>query len=487
MLSRQEIERILELQRKGKNIAAIARKTDHRRKTVRKYLKHPTQEMVKHTWRTRENPFADVWDKIVDLLETNPGLEAKTIFNYLCETYCDKFTPGQLRTLQRQIKKYRVLHGESKEVMFEQEHLPGELCSSDFTHMDKLGITIQGERYSHMLYHFTLTYSNWEWVRICSSENFESLKNGLVGALQELGGVPVEHLTDSLSAAVHNLKNPGEFKDRYQELLTIFNLKPRATQPRSPNENGDIEQRHYRLKKAIEQQLMLRGSKEFTTQEEYEKFLKEITAKLNQSRAKKHKEELEKLSSLPKAMLTTYTVLSCSVTQNSTVRIADCIYSVPSRLIGEKVEIHLYDNRLQVWYGGVQILESPRLKGKGKKAINYRHIIGSLRRKPGAFKQYRHRDSLYPTTTFRIAYDFLQKTDPLRGHKHYIDLLHLAATDGQDSIEQALKCCLKKNDLTLEKVKDILDQKRAFEIKTINIDLPDLSAYDVLIHQEAVC
>ena len=487
MLSKKEIWRILEVSKKKKNIASIARKTGHTRATVKKYLNNPTQEIVKHTWRTRSNPFEGVWEEVVDLLETSPGLEAKTIFDHFCEKYPDRFISGQLRTLQRHIKYYRATEGGPREVMFEQNHLPGHLCSSDFSCMNELDITIQREPYRHTIYHFTLTYSNWEWVRICPSESFESLKSGLMGALKRLGGVAKEHLTDSLSAAVHNLKNPGEFKDRYQGLLEIFGLKPRATQPRSPNENGDIEQRHYRLKKAIKQQLMLRGSKEFQSKEDYEKFLYSVVDKLNQPRKQKLEEEKQKLRALPNTILTEYTLKTCRVTPNSTIRVGSCTYSVPSQLIGEKVTLHLYDDRLQVWYGQKQIQECARLIGKRKSQINYRHIIGSLKRKPGAFKQYKYQDSLYPTTTFRMAYDLIVKTDPLRGHKQYIALLELAATDGQDSVEQAIKHHLNDEILTTEKIKQTLEKKTQLIKPTVEIAAIDLSLYDQLIEREVSC
>ena len=286
MLSRKEIQRIIEMRKKGKSKAGIARKSGHTRSTVRKYLKDPVNKAVKHTWRTRANPFEAKQSEIEELLNSNPGLEATTIFEYLNEKYPKSFKKGQLRTLQRHIKRYRGIKGEAKEVMFEQIHRPGELCSSDFTDMSRLGITTNKEPFPHLLYHFTLTYSNWEWARVCRSESFESLQRGLKGALKKLGGVPRTHLTDRLSAAVHNLKNPGEFKARYEELLTQLKLKGRATQPRSPNENGDIEQRNYRLKRAIEQQLMLRGSKEFASQKDYEEFINSIIDKLNERRKK---------------------------------------------------------------------------------------------------------------------------------------------------------------------------------------------------------
>ena len=194
----------------------------------------------------------------------------------------------------------------------------------------------------------------------------------------ELNGSPKEHLTDSLSAAGHNLKNPGEFKDRYREVLEALGLKPRATQPRSPNENGDIEQRHYRLKQALKQQLMLRGSKEFKSQEDYKRFLHHIVDKLNRPREGKLEEERKHLRPLPNTLLVEYSHKSCRVSPSSTIRISGCNYSVPSRLIGEKVAVSLYDDNLQVWYGKKTNPSMPKTERKREKP----HRLPAHYRKP---------------------------------------------------------------------------------------------------------
>jgi hypothetical protein len=99
------------------------------------------------------------------LLEVNPGLEGKTIFEYLQRRYTGRFAEGQLRTLQRRVKVWRATEGPVREVFFAQRHQPGRLSASDFTHMSELGITIQGQSFPHLLYHLVLTYSNWESAR----------------------------------------------------------------------------------------------------------------------------------------------------------------------------------------------------------------------------------------------------------------------------------------------------------------------------------
>lgn len=120
-------------------------------------------------------------------------MEAKTLFDDLQRKDPGRFQDGQLRTLQRRIKAWRALEGPESEVYFSQEHKPGNFCQSDFTHLSTLEITITGQPFPHMIYHFVLTYSNWETGTICFSENFESLSEGLQNALWELGGVPKRH------------------------------------------------------------------------------------------------------------------------------------------------------------------------------------------------------------------------------------------------------------------------------------------------------
>ena len=232
----------------------------------------PQEVRVEHVWRTREDPFDDVWAGVEEKLRINPGLEAKTLFEDLQRRYPGRFGDGQLRTLQRRVKIWRALEGPPREVFFPQVHKPGELCQSDFTSMNSLGVTIQRQPFEHLLYHFVLTYSNWETGTICFSESFESLSEGLQNALWELGGVPEGHRTDRLSAAVQKPDQPEEFTQRYRALLGHYGLQGHKTQAESPNENGDVEQRHYRFKKAVEQSLMLRGSCDFASRQDYAVF-----------------------------------------------------------------------------------------------------------------------------------------------------------------------------------------------------------------------
>lgn len=244
MVSDHQVRYLMKLKQSGKSLKLSSLKSGMSEKTARKYLrsgKLPSQSQKVHDWRTRPDPFEQIWTEIESLLELNPGLQAKTLFYDLQRRFLGDFPDGQLRTFQRKVKRWRALNGPSKEVYFPQIHYPGVLSQSDFCSLSQLRITISGARFDHLLYHFVLTYSNWETGTICFSESFESLSEGLQNALFNLGGVPLEHQTDRLSAAVHNLNQPEEFTQRYQSLLKHYDLKGRKIQAGKPNENGDVE------------------------------------------------------------------------------------------------------------------------------------------------------------------------------------------------------------------------------------------------------
>jgi signal transduction histidine kinase len=252
-------------------------------KTARKYRRLerlPSELQVKPRGR-RPDPFAEVWGEVQEQLEVSAGLEAKTLFEYLQRRYPGRFQDGQLRTLRRHVKYWRATEGPSREVFFVQQHHPGRLAASDFTHMEELGVTIQGQSFPHLIYHFVLTYSNWETGTVCFSESFESLSEGLQNALWELGKVPSRHRTDRLSTAVNNSLRPAEFTDRHEGLMRYYGLEAEKIQAGHGNENGDVEQRHHRFKRAVEQELLLRGSREFASVEEYQRFLRMLFARLH--------------------------------------------------------------------------------------------------------------------------------------------------------------------------------------------------------------
>src|SRR5882724_11563702 len=220
MVTDKQVRDLFRLLLDSRSIVRAARLTDMDEKTARKYRdlgKLPSDVAKPHDWATRPNPFEAVWEEVVELLDGNSGLQAKTMFAELQRRHPGRFADSQLRTLQRHIKVWRATSGPPKEVFFAQVHEPGRLGASDFTSMNELNVAIQGQRFDHLVYHFVLTYSNWETATICFSESVESLSEGLQNALWELGGAPERHRSDRMSAAVNNLSERKEFTRRYQE------------------------------------------------------------------------------------------------------------------------------------------------------------------------------------------------------------------------------------------------------------------------------
>jgi hypothetical protein len=282
MIKDAQVRRLRQLLGEGIPLYLAAMKVGMDAKTARKYghaQPLPGESFTPRTWRTREDPFQDVWPELRDRIELNPGLQAKSLFEDLQRRFPGRFLDGQLRTLQRKIKAWKALEGPPKEVFFDQVHTPGELAASDFTCMNDLHVTLAGQAFEHLVYHFVLTYSNWETGTVCFSESFESLSQGLQDALWELGGVPRAHRTDRLTAAVNNLGDRDLFQRRYRALLAHYGLAPQAIQARKANQNGDAEQSHNRFKQAIDQALMLRDSRDFDDRAAYERFLRAIFAR----------------------------------------------------------------------------------------------------------------------------------------------------------------------------------------------------------------
>lgn len=466
-----------------------AAKAGMTRKTALKYRKSgqlPSQMKQPHLWRTRQDPFSSEWAWMVELLQTNPGLEAKTIFDYMQRKTPGQYQDGQLRTLQRRIKHWRATEGPSKEVFFPQVHYPGDLCASDFTHMNSLGITIEGVSFSHMAYHFVLTYSNWEDVSVCYSESFESLSAGLQNALWELGGVPGRHRTDRMTLAVHKDGNPEKYTVRYMALMKHYNLEPERTNVNSGNENGDVEQRHNRFKKAVDQELMLRGSRDFEDRNAYEKFLKDLVRRLNAGRRERLEEELKLLHPLPKRRLNDYAVLEATVSSSSTVTVHNNVYSVHSRLIGSRVQVRMFVDRLEICYAQRIVERIPRLRGQDGHQINYRHIIDWLARKPGAFANYRYQADMFPSSYFKMAYDELKRQRPLHADKEYVQILRIAAHEGESATQSALRWLLSRQEPLTATIVEQYVHARGANAPIIDVKVDDVSLvdYDVLLNAE---
>ena len=494
MVTDNQVRILMTLVNQEKLLKTAAAKAGMSEKTARKYRKSgklPSQCKVVHDWRTRPDPIdQDDWRWVEDMLENNGGIEAKTLFEVLQREHPGKYQDGQLRTFQRRIKLWRALKGPGNEIFFPQIYKPGKWCESDFTRMKPLGITINRVPFVHMLYHFVLCYSNWETATICFSESYESLSAGVQNALWKLGGVPNYHRTDNLTSAVNKVGNPEVFTDNYRGLAAHYGFESHKTQPGHPNENGDIEQRHHRLKRAVDQALMLRGSRDFASREEYEQFLEKLFDQLNSGRRERFKEELAVLRRLPRKRHDDYTQIECKVTRFSTIRILKNSYSLHSRLIGERVKARVYSDHIEIWYAQRKIEWLPRLRGENGHHVSYRHIIDWLVRKPGAFENYRYKDDLFPSSQFRMAYDLLRcQHGSKQGSKHYLKILKLAAKESETLVNESLRFLINHSseidsDVVKAMVKSGLQPPAVTDVE---VEQVDLSIYDQLLdYQEAL-
>jgi hypothetical protein len=486
MIKGAQVRRLRQLLGNGQPLYLAALRAGMDTKSARKHRQAdrlPSESFTPRTWQTREDPFQEVWPELQDLLERNPGLQAKTLFEDLQRRLPGRFQDGQLRTLQRKIKTWKAVAGPPKEVFFDQVHTPGQLGASDFTHMDDLGITLAGQPFDHMVYHFVLTYSNWETGMVCFSESFESLSQGLQNALWELGGVPQIHRTDRFTAAVNNLSDRDLFQKSYRALLAHYGLTPQAINARKAHENGDVEQSHYRLKQSIDQALMLRGSRDFADRAAYEQFLREFFAQRNSGRTERFAAERPQLGDLPARRLDAWHRRKVRVTQGSTIRVRTNVYSVPSQLIGEQVDVIVMAECLEVWFGATLVERVPRLRGRDKHLINYRHVIDWLVRKPGAFAAYRYQDAMFPTSRFRRCYDALLSHFPARASQDYLRILELAAKESEAGVDAVLGRLLEWGvpitpTVVLEHLRHDLGLPRAMEVVVTTVDL---STYDLLL------
>ena len=446
MITDQQVVLLRQKLMEGKTQQAAAAASATSERSVRRWQRGalPSEKgRSRRGWRTRPDPFEDVWESDVEpLLLSDPDgeLSATTILEWLEERYPGRFGRSNLRTLQRRIRDHRALYGPDKEVYFQQEHPPGREAQVDFTHCGELGVTIGGEPFRHLLFHLVLTHSGWSYAEVCFGETFGTLVKGLQGALWELGGVPRVVRTDNLSAATHDLKNSRgrTMNPRYEAVLAHYGVEATRTNPRSSHENGVVEQGHRRLKNALGQALILRGSRDFESEEEYREFVRGVVDRRNRLVRSNLKRERRHLRPLPPAPVPEYSNYRCRVRRWSTIRVANRTYSVPSRLIGTVVDARVYADHIEVYYKEHLVESMERLHGTGEAQIDYRHIIGSLVRKPGAFARYRFREQMFPTQTFRLAYDALCGWRGERADVEYVRILHLAATTMESKVDRAL-------------------------------------------------
>jgi hypothetical protein len=473
------------------NITVSALKADTSRPTARKYVqagKSPAELQAKHAWRTRPDPVSGIWPLAEQMLEAAPELEAKALFDHLLirEQEHGEVQERHLRTFQRRVLQWRLRHGPDKEVFFPQDRSPGRAMQLDWTHASELGISIAGRKYDHLLSHVVLPYSNWEWGTRCQSESLLSLRHGLQEGLQRLGKAPLELWVDHSSAATHQIASGLSERTFNQDFLSIcehYGVTPRTINVQCPNENGDVESANGHLKRRLNQHLLLRGSREFGSEADYEGFLGGVLNQANARRAKAVAEELAVMRSLPPTRLSEYEEVYCPVSKYSTIRVKKVGYSVPARLIGQEVKVEVSENQLQDYIGRELLFTVPRECGDRGVVLDYRHVIDHLLRKPGAFERYRYREELFLSPLFRQAYDQLIAQHGQRhGNLEYLRLLKLTSETNMVEVEMMLieYTCPPYPAWSVEGLRQLLLPRASASIQLTELQ-PNCHCYDALL------
>jgi len=443
-------------------------------------------------WRSRPDPFAGLWEtEVVPLLKSAPKLMAITLLHKLQDDHPERFPDGVLRTLQRHIRQWRALEGPPKEVFFPQEHAPGHRGLSDFTAMGELRITIANAPFAHILYHFVLAFSRWEHVEVVEGgESFEALSKGLQNALWQAGGVPQEHRSDSLSAAFKNLAEEEDFTVRYTALLDHYGMAGTRNNRGVSHENGSVESSHRYLKEAIEQALLLRGHRDFADRAAYEAFVREAVMRRNRRNAAAFRIEREQLQDLPERRTTDFVEEEARVTRCGTFTVRAILYSAPSRLIGHRLKVRLYSDRLDCYLSGALVLTRARgtrspITGRGR-MIDYRDFIDALKRKPQAFKGLVFRDALFPREAYRRTWEQLDlKLTQRQACQSIVALLEMAARDGVEGVlAQRLDALLVAGELPdVKRLREEFAPRKA-ELPQVTVEIPAASVYDALLPSE---
>jgi len=452
----------------------------------------PSQQPRRY-WRSRPDPFADVWEsEVVPLLRSAPRLKAITLLRKLQEDHPARFPDSMRRTLERHISQWRALEGPNKEVFFPQTYQPGARGLSDFTHMDKLGVTIGGVPFNHLLYHFVLVFSRSEYANVVDGgESFQALATGLQNALWQAGGCPREHRSDSLSAAFRNLQEEEDFTVRYAALLEHYGMEGTRNNRGLGHENGSVESSHRYLKDQVDQALELRGHRDFADRAAYDEFVRGVVMRRNRRNAAAFQIEREYLLDLPEYRPTDFAEEEARVTRCGTFTVRCVLYSAPSRLIGHRLKVRVYGDRLDCYLSGALVHSTPRAtrtsKGRGR-GIDYRHFIDSLKRKPQAFRGLAFRDDLFPREAYRRTWERLdQALTPRSACKTMVGLLELAGNHGVEAqLAERLDALLELGELP--DLRALFDEfaPRQAECPVVVVEMPTAALYDTLLDEEVL-
>ena len=416
------------------------------RNTARKYLRQADpskQKKQPHDWRTRKDPLEALWSAARGMLETAPELQAKALLEHLSERTAGGIEENVLRTFQRRVRQWRLEHGNEKEVFFSQEARAGAVLAVDWTDMRDLGVSICGVKLEHLMFHAVLPYSNWQWAVRSRSESLLSIRSGLKATIGRLGRVPKELLIDNSSTATHRLSGDGKRRGFNEEFLSVcehFGMSPRTTNVSSPHENGTCEVMHGHFKRRLEQHLLLRGSRDFESEEAYDRFVIGVLERSNGLRGERFAQEVAAMREHLAPELPDYTETMVRVNNNSTIRVCKRVYSVPSKLIGSRLRARIHETHIVLLDGMVVLAELPLRGGDRGAVIDFRHIIKWLVRKPGAFSEYRWREAMFPSLVWRAAYDHLcRHHDAHAADVCYLEILQLAADEGLSTVENIVE------------------------------------------------
>ena len=446
--------------------------------------------------RRRPDPLEGIWEaEVVPMLKAAPSLRPIAVFEELRRCH-PEMGPRMRRTLERRIRAWRAMHGPEQEVIFRQEHPPGRMGLSDFTDMADLGITIAGAPLDHRLYHFRLPFSGFEFAHVVlGGESFVALAEGLQNALWVLGGVPEQHRSDSLSAAFRNLDSDAreDLTRRYEALCAHYGMTPTRNNPGVSHENGSIESAHGHLKRALEDALLLRGSRDFDDLAAWRRFVDEIVGRHNARNAKRIDMERAALKELQARKTADYEEVRVDVTSSSAFTLRKVFYTVPSRLIGHKLLVRLYDDRLKCFLGSTHMLTlkrgRPQTNGKHGHVVDYRHVIHSLRKKPMALLNLVYRDQLFPRRAYARAFEvLLDEAGEKQACRTMVGLLALAH---ERACEAELAVVLEA-ELDAGRLPDLKALTERFRPEmaappAVVITLPPLALYDEIasLHGEA--
>ena len=446
MINRRQINQLVMERNRRVSITMSAMKAGVSRNTARKYLRQADpskQEKQAHDWRTRKDPLEEIWSAAQGMLERAPELEAKGLLEHLSERVAGGIEGKVLRTFQRRVRQWRLEHGQEKEVFFSQEARPGAVLAVDWTDMRDLGVSVCGTKLDHLLFHAVLPYSNWQWAVRSRSESLLSVRSGLKATIGRLGRVPKELLIDNSSTATHRLSGDGKrrgFNDEFLSVCDHFGIIPRTTNVSSPHENGTCETMHGHFKRRLEQHLLLRGSRDFQSEKEYDRFVIGVLERANALRGERFVQEVAAMREHLAPELPDYSETMVRVNSNSTIRVCKRVYSVPSKLIGSRLRARIYETHIVLMDGTVFLAELPLRGGDRGAVIDFRHIIKWLVRKPGAFSQYRWREAMFPSLVWRAAYDHLcRHHDANTADVCYLEILQLAATKGLSTVENIVE------------------------------------------------